>query len=384
MRSRIARLLLPVCLGCAWVSVSAQNTLTVPMEIVHIGNPNLVPDRSEGGDAADEGARRGNVTLFRIHPQYTLQSQQGSARTELSLGALIERSSDTDLSAQRSLPSVGVLWESSSPTGVLGLRGSLAEASTRETEFAEFGRVALDSTQRTGSVGATWARELTLNSSLELAVNHARVSYDTPLLSDYNETGISAQYRWQQHANSRYSLTASSARLRREGDVSDGDERARISRSGIQLGYETDLSAGLTLGAHLGAVRTGSPDSRTGSVGGLRLVHEGERLSYALDWARDVSADGTPRGYTRADALGVTLTYPFSVNTSLSVGASHARTLDGAGDEGTTAFARVRSDLTAFWAFTAGLEHRRARSSGSPSVQGHSVSLGLVYTHPDF
>ncbi|MBA4264256.1 MAG: hypothetical protein C0453_04175 [Comamonadaceae bacterium] len=354
------------------------------MEVVHIGNPNLVPDRSEDADSADDEARRGNVTLFRIHPQYTLQSQHGTARTELTLGALIERSSDTDLSAQRSLPSVGVLWESSSPTGVLGLRASLAEASTRETEFAEFGRVALDSTQRTGAVGATWARELSLTSGMELAVNHARVRYDTPLLRDYNETGASAQYRWQQHANRRYSLTVNTAQLRREGELIGEDERNRISRNGIQLGYEADLSEGLTLGAHLGAVRTGSPDSRTRSVGGLRLAHEGERLAYAFEWGRDVSADGTPRGYSRADTISALITYPFSVNTSLSVGASHARSLDGARDQGTTAFARIRSDLTPFWAFTAGVEHRRARSGESPSAQGHSVSLGLVYTHPDF
>jgi len=384
MRPRIVSLLVPIWFGCACVAASAQNTLSVPMEVVHIGNPNLVPDRSDDADAPDDEARRGNVTLFRIHPQYTLQTVHGSARTELTLGALIERSNDTALSANRNLPSVSVLWEGSSPTGTIGLRASLAEASTRETEFAEFGRVALDSTERTGSVGATWTRELTSNTGVELEARYARVRYDTPLLRDYNETGVSGQYRWQRTPNNRYSLTASTARLSRDGEGSVDDERNRITRNGVTLGYETDLSEGLTLGAHLGAARTGSPEGRTRSVGGLRLAREGERLAYALDWGRDVTADGTPRGYTRAETFGVLLTYPFTVNTSLSVGASHARSLEGARDAGTTAFARIRSDLTPLWAFTAGLEHRRARSSESARAQGHSVSLGLVYSHPDF
>ena len=111
------------------------------MEVVRVSNPDLAAES------------RGSVTLYRVHPQYTLQTVQGSSRTELSLGGMIERSSNTDLSANRTLPSVRVLWESSSPVDVFGLRASLEEASTRETEFAEFGRVTRDSTQRTGTLG---------------------------------------------------------------------------------------------------------------------------------------------------------------------------------------------------------------------------------------
>ncbi len=74
---------------------------------------------------------------------------------------MIEKSSNTNLSANRTLPSVGVLWESSSPIDVFGLRASLDEASTRETEFVDFGRVTRDSTQRTGTLGGTWTRNLT-------------------------------------------------------------------------------------------------------------------------------------------------------------------------------------------------------------------------------
>jgi hypothetical protein len=348
------------------------------VEVVHVSNPNMVP--AEAGDES----RRGSATLYRIHPQYTLQVADGASRTELSMGALIERSSNTALSANRNLPSLGVLWEGRGPTSVIGLRASLTEESTRETEFADFGRVALDSTQRTGSIGATWTKELTSSTELELAAFHARVTYDTPLLRDYQNTGASVRYGWQRNANNRYALTASAVRQRRDRDVSSVDERSSLSRIGLLLGYETNLSERVTLATNAGVARTSSFDSQTHAVGGLRLSSEGERLTYTLEWGRDVSSDGTARGYTRADTLGASLGYSLTAETSLTVGASRARALSGVRGEGSLLYAQIRSELTQFWAATAGLEHRRARTIGAPFARGHAVTLGLVYTHPDF
>lgn len=378
MSPRIASLLLPTCLGCASLPVWAQNTLTVPVEVVHVSNPNLVPE-----GVGDE-SRRGSATLYRLHPQYTLQMANGPSRTELSLGGLIERSSNTALSAHRSLPSLGVLWEGRGPTSVVGLRASLAEASTRETEFADFGRVVLDGTQRTGSIGATWATELTSETGLELEAFHARVTYDTSQARDYQETGASARYRRQINDNSRYALTANTARLQQESDVSGGDARNRVSRIGLVLGYEADLSERMTLAANVGGVRAGSSDKQTFSVWGFRLAGEGARLTYSLEWRVDVNSDGTTRGYTRADTLGVSLGYSLTAETSLTVGASRARALSGERGEGALIYTQIRSELTPFWAVTAGLEHRRARTTGAPVARGHAVTLGLVYTHPDF
>jgi len=377
MSRRIASLLLPACLGAAWSPAWAQNTLTVPMEVVVVSNPNLVPE-----GMGDE-SRRGRATLFRLHPQYTLQSVNGPSRTELTLGGMIERSSNTSLSANRSLPSVGVLWEGRGPVSVFGLRASLAEASTRETQFAEFGRVALDSTQRTALIGATWTRELTSNSDMQLDGFHSRVTYDSSLARDYDETGASARYRRQLTESSRYTLTASTARQRQDRDAS-GAPPSSIPRTGLVVGYEIELTERMALGANLGVMRTGGIDGRTHTVGGFRLAREDERWTYNLDWGREVRSDGTTSGYTLADTLSVSLGYAFTADTSLTVGASHARALTGVRDAGTLLHARVRTELSPFWAVTAGLENRRARTAGAPYARGYAMTLGLVYTHPDF
>lgn len=365
MKSSLTSTLVFACHAFMWLPAMAQNTLTVPMEVLRVSNPDLA------------AVSPGSVTLFRIQPQYTLQLPQDSSRTELSLGGTIERSSNTDLSANRTLPSVRVLWESSSPVAVFGLRASLEEASTRETEFAEFGRVTRDSTQRTGTLGGTWTRNLTAGSTLELAAAHARVNYDIPLLVDYGETRGSVAYRFESSANSRYSLSAGASRL---NPVGGGES---TSRGDLGLGYEVDISEVVTLNAAAGAVRTSTPQSKTNPVGALRLTYRGERLEYAVAWSRAVSVGDSLRGYTRSETFEASLTYPFTANTSLSLGIDHARSLDEDRDSGATAFARIRSQLTRSWAFTMGLEQRRAMPSSGPTARGNVAALGLVYTHPD-
>ena len=366
MNTRISALLVLACQSFVGLPAMAQNMLTAPVEVVRVSNPDLAAES------------RGSVTFIRFHPQYTLRSVHGSSRTELSLGGMIERSSNTDLSANRTLPSVRALWESSSPIDVFALRASLEESSTRETEFAEFGRVTLDSTQRTGTLGGTWTRNLTLGSSLELAMSHARVSYDTPPLVDYSETLGSMAYRFESSAVSRYSLSASASRLKPSG----GGESA--SRGELGVGYEVDLSEAVTLNASAGAVRIAAAGNKTDPVGDLRLTYTGERIGYAVAWSREVSAVGSLGGYTRSENFDASMTYPFSIDTSLSLGFENARSLEADRDTGALAYARTRTALSRFWAFTMGFEHRRAKSGGGPTARGNSVVVGLVYSHPDF
>ena len=366
MNPRIASFLVLASQPFVWSPAMAQNMLTVPVEVVRLSNPELSAERS------------GGVTLFRIHPQYTLQSIQGSSRTELTLGGMVEKSSNTDLSANRTLPSVRLLWENASPVEVFGLRASLEEASTRETEFAELGRVTLDTTQRTGTLGGSWTRNLTERSVIELAASHARVGYDTASIVDYSETRGSLEYRFELSPSSRYSLTSIAARLKPSGGG------ASVSRSEFGLGYEIDLRQDVTLNARVGVAHINAPVGKTDPVGALRIAYTGERVGYALEWARDVSLGGTSGGYTRSETFGGSFNYPFTVDTSLALGFSQARSFEADRDVGVTVYARIRSELSRFWAFTMGLEHRRAKSSGTPSVSGNALAVGFVYAHPDF
>lgn len=349
-----------------WMPALAQNTLTVTTELARVSNPELAE------------VDRGSVTLIRTSPVYTIRREEANSLTEFAFGGTIERSSNTNLSANRELPRASVLWQNTGQLAVLELRASLEEASTRETEFADFGRVTLDSTERTGTLGARWTRDLTAQSRLELSALHRQVDYDAPLLVDFSETQGSAVYGFEPSDVVRYTATLGVARLNPEG----GGESA--SRTGIGVGYQRDLTEELTVNANVGAVRVTLPQRKTFGIAGLRLGYEGERIGYTVSWSREVSAGGSVGGYERSEAYDASVSYPWSATTSLSVGAGRTRSLEADRNIGTTAYARVRSELTQFWALTFGLESRRAKPPGRPSASSNSAVVGLVYQNPNF
>lgn len=365
MRSRQTALWVLGFQSLAALPALAQNTLTVPIEVLRVSNPSLSVESP------------GSVTLYRISPQYTLQFSQPHSRTELSLGALIEQSSLNSVSADRNLPRVGLSWESLDATSSFGLRVSLEDASTRETEFAEFGRVSRDGRQRTSTLGASWTRQLSERTLVESGVSHARVSYDTSTLTAYRETRGTVAYGVDSGPSSRYTLTADAAHL----DTA-GTGRSTLL-SGIRLRYETELSEKLTLNGSLGTTWT-SVAKGAEAVGSVRLDFRGERVGYSLMWSRDVSAAASRGEYGRSETVDGSASLSITDKTSLAVGVVHAQTLNDAREAGATVYARLRTELTPFWVLSTGVEHRRARRIGLSDAKGALMSVGLTYTHPDF
>lgn len=349
-----------------WVPAMAQNRLTVTTELASISNPGLAE------------VDPGSVTIIRVNPQYTIRREEGSVVTEVAFGALVERSSKTELSADRELPRASLLWQNTSAVSVFQLNASFEEASTRETEFADFGRVTIDSTSTTGSIGARWTRDLTAESSLDLAMSYRDIGYDSPALVEYSEALASAAYLLRPSANVGYSLTAEVSRLNPDGAARSA------SRTGLLFGYEREITEDLRLTASAGAVRVNLPQSKTYGVAGLRFAKTGERLGYLVGWSRSVGASGSVGGYERSEAYDASVTYSLTELSSLAIGASRTRSLEGSRDAGSTAYTRIRSELTQFWALTMGLEFRRSDPAGRPSARGHSAIVGLVYENPDF
>lgn len=361
----VARLAL-VAQAFVWWPAMAQNRLTVTTELASLSNPGLAE------------VDPGSVTVIRVNPQYTIRREEGSVVTEFAFGALVERSNRTDLSADRELPRASVLWQNSSAVSVFEVNASLEEASTRETEFAEFGRVTLDSTSRTGQIGTRWTRDLTPASSIDIAAAYRQVNYDSSALVEYAEVLASAAYLFRPSETTTYSLAGDVSRLNPDGTTPSA------SRAGLLLGYEREITPEQRVNANVGVVRVNLPQKKTYAVGGLRFSHAGERLGYSLGWSRNVGASGAIGGYERSETYDAAMTYPLTELSSLAVGATRSRSLEAARDAGSSVYARVRSELTQFWALTFGLEFRRSEPSGRPSARGHSAVVGLVYENPDF
>jgi hypothetical protein len=352
------------------VSVTSwsQNALTVPVEILHTSNPSLTPEGE------------GSVNLFRVSPRYSIVRVDGAVRSEISLGAVLERSSNTALSAHRSDPQLGVDWLWSAPTSQLALRGRLQEEATRTAEFDSTGRVTVDSTRRTGEVGGDWSQDLSPITRLTLGAAHAQVDYETPLLVGYRESSTSATIERSLAEDARISVEARYGRLRPEDLLlfTEG------TRSSLFLDYETALSELWTAGLGVGRVRTTDETRRNTTVGRLLLTYRGERLSSTLDWHREVAPSGAVGGYARTDGFRWTNGLALTSDTELSVSFARSRSLEEGGSIGRVASIVLRSALTQFWTMSLGYENRQSTPAVGPKARGNAVSIGFSYSHPDF
>ncbi|MCU0762424.1 MAG: hypothetical protein ACK40L_02665 [Hydrogenophaga sp.] len=342
----------------------AQHAISVPAEIEYNSNPALTPD----GESA---------MLYRVAPQYTITRESGPTRSVLSFGGVLERSSDTRVSANRADPNISYELELSAPTSVITLNASLEEASSRTTEFLETGRVTEDSTLRTGLAGARWAKQLSESTSLELAGGYSQVRYDTPLLVGYSETRAESSLGWQPADGSRFSLAVAAARLNPDNNA----ERSR--RQGLLVSHERQLSPTFSAQIGVGTVKTSGARAGRDTVGNLQLVYAGERLSSEIEWVREISPSGSVGGYTLSRGVAWGLSYPLTASTTLTSRYSRARSLEIDGSTGQSLAFGLRSELTAFWSMTVRLERARATLASGARANGNAIGIGLVYAHPN-
>lgn len=360
-RLALTPLVLALCSGPLW----AQHAISVPMEVEYNSNPTLTPD----GESA---------TRYRVSPQYTLTRESGSTRSVFTFGGVVERSSNTQVSDNRADPNIGYELVITAPTSVLTLNATLAEASSRATEFEETGLVTEDSTVRTGLAGARWARQLTEQTNLELAGAYAQVRYDTPSLTGYEQASAESSLGWQPAEGDRYAITLSAARLN-----PDTNER-HSSRQGLMLSHERRLSASFRAEIGVGTVKTSGSREGSNTVGMVLLAYEGERLTSDIEWVREISPSGSLGGYTLSDGLRWGLSYPLSEATTLTSSISRARSLELDGGDGQILALGMRTELSPFWSMTFRLERARASFSSGVTARGNAVGIGLVYAHPNF
>lgn len=355
-----------LCLTSA--SAWSQNSLTVPVEYLHLSNPNLTPE-SEG-----------SVNLVRVSPNYTIVNVAGDLRTELSLGAVLEKSSDTALSANRSDPRLGLNWQWTKPTSQLVLRGLLQEASTRTAEFDSTGLVTVDSTRRNVELGVDWTKDLSPVTRLILGAGRTQVDYETPLLVGYRESSTSAEIERTLAEGVRISVEA------RYGLLQPNDLLlfAKAKRRSLFIDYEAALNEIWSVGLGVGKARTTGETREDANVGRLLLSYQGERLNSTLDWRREVAPSGSLGGYGRTDGYRWTNGMALTAETTLEVSFGRSRSLDEGGGIGRVASVALRSALTQFWTMIVGYEERQSTPSVGPKARGRSVGFGFSYSHPDF
>jgi hypothetical protein len=362
-KRRCALLLVTGGLSVA-MPVQAQHSVSVTTEVERIENP-LLSTVSPGG-----------VTVLRVAPNYRYETQADRIQSRLSIGAVLERSSDTGLLASRTYPSLGYTWSYGWPTSSLELRANLAEAATRNTELQELGRVSVDSRERSLLAGARWTQELTARTDLTVDLSNTRVTYSPALLPDYRELEASGRITWEASERVFYYLEPAYARLTSSG-LADATTQARW-----QAGVRNEIAPGWTLTGFAGQARVGSRPSSTGTLAGLQLAFAGSRWSSGAEWSRDVAVSASEAAYVRTESWAARFGYRLTEGASLSAQVTRSRSGGAGGSRGQVAGLVLENELGPQWSSVVGIEDRRSRPLGGTTASGWAVRAGLVYAYP--
>ena len=364
MNKRHAFLLLTTGFSIGLGTAYAQQLVSVTAGVERIENPSL-SSTSQGG-----------ATVLRLEPSYSYEIQGDRMRSRLSLGAVLERSSNTALLASRDYPSLGYTWAYSWPTSSLELRANLAESSTRNTQLEDLGRITVDSKERTVVTGASWSQELTARTRLALDLGSSRVSYDTALLDGYREVQFSSRVSWEATERLVYYIEPAYARLSSSGAA------AETTRTRWLAGVRGELLPGWLLTTFAGQARTSGPTSATGNVAGLLLAYDGSRLSSGFEWSRDVTPSALTGTYARTGALALRLGYRVTEGATLSAEVTRSRSAGIGGSRGQVSTLALENELGAKWTSLVGVEDRRSRTVGGTWANGVAVRASLTYAYP--
>lgn len=342
----------------------AQASFGVSSGVERIENPSLL------------NASPGGATILRVEPSYALETQGDRIRSRLSLGAVLERSSNTALVASRNYPSLGYSWGYSWPTSSLELRANLAESTTRNTELAELGRITVDSRERSVVVGGLWSQELTARTQLALDLSNTRVSYDSALLDGYRELQVSSRVSWEATDQLVYFFEPTFARLESSGAATDTNRKRWL------VGLRRELVQGWSLTSFVGQAKTSGSVSATGNVGGLLLAYEESRLTSGFEWLQDVAPSAATSTYVKTKSTALRLGYRVTEGATLSASVTRSQSDGISGSRGQVSSLSLQNELGPQWTATIGVDDRRTRVVGGASGSGMAIRAVLIYAHP--
>jgi hypothetical protein len=357
------RLAATLCAGIG--AAHAQMTLGLTSGVERIENPRL------------EAVSPGGVTLLRLEPTYSYDVQGDRMRMQFNLGAVIERSSNTALTASREYPSLGYLWTYNWPASMLELRASLTDSATRNTEFRDLGRVVVDTKEREIETGARWEQELTKRTRLALSLTSGRTTFDSGLLAGYREQALTGRFTWEASERVVYYYEPSYRRLLPSGLGLDASQNRWL------IGARGELSSEWSVTASAGQARARGDRPSKGTVTELQLAYAGSRATTAINWSRDLATSGTEASYVVAQTFGLNFGYQITERAILRVGYEQSLSDGAARGRGNTISLSLENELSAHWRSTLAFEDRRSRFSEIRSTgRGRSILAGLNYVYP--
>lgn len=353
-----------------YASGPAQQAVSIPAEVEFDTNPRLAQ-----GNAS-------SAVRYRLRPQYSYTYHVDDANEwSAVLGANLERSSNTQVSANRKDPSVELKWQQEAPTASWGLNAKYSKASTRTTEFDQTGIVTADRTQTNRSVGANWGKYLAERWIANGEINQRWVDYDTDSLVSYRNSSASGGLSYDLASSEKLSVFFSGSHY---SPSANNFILARSSSSmGLMFGYAGALSDKMDWNVQAGKVKITGLDAGYYLQGKVQVNYKGDYASGGVNFDRSVVAGGQTGGLTVSNSLRLQTRIEVAERTAIDFYYNFTKNAGFNGGKTNSMGANYVFEISPFWRLNVNIQ-RKTADQRTGYAGANMVGVGLNYNYSDF
>ncbi len=310
--------------------------------------------------------------IYSLTPEYKVKALDGTNEWFASIGAALERSSNTTVSRNREDPFATIGWKRALEKGMFGLTASYLRDSTRTTQLAETGFVVEDGTEVSRAIIADWTRTLTDKVNLTMQAGYEKNDFSgADALSEYDVRNVKAELDYK--LNERVTPFVRIA-------ATDYRSIDRIKYQDFLGGASVTFTPQFKVKAGAGVTRI-STAGENEAVGFVEAAYAKEKSVVKLELSRAVfptAANLVELG----DRLGLTYDYLLSERSQFGFDFGLSQNDTGLKSQ----------DLSGFYQhnFTASLQMRLSaalsnlKNENQNSANNNTIGIGFTYYSPKF
>jgi hypothetical protein len=348
-----------------------QYGLTLPATVEYESNPRMSTHDAKG------------VLLERIAPTLDIKRLWNANTLQLSLGAVLERSSNPQVSSNRKDPNLGFSFEHDTERDAFIVNGRYQRTSARASELAQTGLIAPDQDQTTKSLGGSWTRALTERTRFSLGANYSDVSYSGTGqgLTDYTTTGVTSSLDYEINERGAVFTSVGASRYEPQSGI-----KPVSNFQNVMLGYRTTTDEPLQWKAQVGVAHIEGVSSGTDWQAMLSGSYTRGRFNTSANLGRVVVPSGITGGFTNTTQVNWQASYALTERSRAGVQAGYAKSHSVAQStlQSTTKIfgASFAYDVAPRWTLTLNAQHRKINHVLGNAID-NVVGLTLSYSKPD-
>lgn len=356
---------------CVSVDVFATiiQSLTLPLSIEYESNPQFSTSNKQSNNR------------IILTPRYSINSNQGANQFDASASVRIERSSDQEISQDRSSPSLNIAWSHDYETGQFSITALSNKQSTRVTELMDRGLVSGDNTVNTYGLSANWLNHLTDRMLLTLGSNITNVTYDglnTTRLVNYGNESADARltYNLSEQKEIFFQLTSSVYKP-------EGINTFSSKTISIDVGQIWDVNEKLNITSSIGSSETKNiNDNNKSWQASISTEYETLRTTSNLSLSRSQSPVSTG-SLNETNNIAVGWLYNLSEKDEVRLNYSWIQNLTINKTETKQFSVDYIRALSSSWDFQVLAEHRMVNDQLT-NVSSSSIMATIIYRISDF